>query len=115
MASSREKVPAPTVILPVGDGRVEITVSNKKIWLSDYASGKARNFTLVIPRTRLKGSDSARQLVLDRHVETKGDRPSPSRRKAAGGKSSGTKVQPTAGGHVTPKMVQGGPVVVVDE
>ncbi|HTT09742.1 MAG TPA: hypothetical protein VMG60_02540 [Burkholderiaceae bacterium] len=114
MASSREKVPVPTVILPIGDGRVEITVSDKKIWLSDYASRKARNFTLVIPRTRLKGSDSDRLGAFDLHADPKRAKRTPSKTNAAATKSSRTKVQ-RAAGHPVPALVHGGPVVVVDE
>lgn len=117
MATQRDRIPAPGVTLHVGDGRVEVTVVDNEIWLSDYASGEARNFTLVIPRTRLQGNKSARQSVHDHHCNHKdGARPCSSRVAAALPQLE--KTPPAVAGYwyQDPNSpAHGGPVVIVEE
>jgi len=115
MASSKEKTPAPAVVLPVGDGRVEVTVIDGAIWLSDYASGKSRNFTLVIPRKRLQGHKSARQGVFDCHCEDA--KREPSLPMAAARTSLLKQAPPRKAGYwyELPSPAHGGPVVIVEE
>jgi hypothetical protein len=75
MAGSRETIPAPAVVLPLGEGRVEITVVNDEIWLSDYANDKDRNFTMVIPRSKLTGNKSACDAVHNHYSRDTGGKP----------------------------------------
>lgn len=117
MASSRENIPAPAVVLPLGDGRVEVTVVDDEIWLSDYASGEARNFTVVIPRKRLQGNKSARQGVFDHHCNKGPDKYAPSVRMAAANSALLTSAPPPMAGYwyELPSPAHGGPVVIVEE
>jgi hypothetical protein len=69
MASNKD-LPEPTVALPVPDGRVEVTVVDNEIWISDYAKTGNRqrlNFTLVIPRGKLVGNAAASQSAFEHH------------------------------------------------
>jgi len=111
MASSRQDIPAPAVVLPTGNGRVEVTVVDNEIWLSDYAGGK-HNFTLVIPRKRLKGNKAARDGVYDHHC-TKTS--TASVRMAAA--SDLTTERPAKAGYwyELASPAHGGPVVIVEE
>jgi hypothetical protein len=60
MTSSLKEI-RPVVALPLPDGgRVEISVVEDTIWVSDYASGDVCNFTLRVPRGKLEGDDIAR-------------------------------------------------------
>jgi hypothetical protein len=116
MATSRETIPAPTVVLPVGDGRVEITVVDNEIWLSDYASGESRNFTLVIPRSKLQGNKSARDSVYDHHCKKGGNGKYASKRLAAVSKQLTAQPPAIAGyWYELPSPAHGGPVVIVEE
>ncbi len=118
MPTSRENVPAPSVVLPIGDGRVEITVIDNEIWLSDYAGGNSHNFTLVIPRTRLQGNKSACQSVFDHHTNKGGgDQSAFSRRVMAARKTLATEPPRMAGyWYQDPNSAaHGGPVVIIEE
>ena len=117
MASSRD-IPAPAVVLPLGDGRVEITVVDNEIWLSDYASGEVRNFTLVIPRSKLLGNKSARDGVHDHYCNKgTGEKYAPSRRIEKAAVKLRVAPPPMAGyWYQDPDSpAHGGPVVIVEE
>jgi hypothetical protein len=60
MTVSLKEIP-PVVALPLpGGGRVEISVVDDTIWVSDYSSADVCNFTLRVPRGKLEGADNAR-------------------------------------------------------
>lgn len=111
MAKSKQDIPATAVVLPDGKGRVEITVIDDAIWLSDYGSGK-HNFTLVIPRKRLKGNRAARDGVYDHHCKKTGKA---SVRVAA--KTDLTSSPPAKAGYwyELASPAHGGPVVIIEE
>lgn len=117
MASPKETYPAPSVVLPVGDGRVEVSVVDNEIWLSDYSSGEARNFTLVIPRQRMQGNKSARQAVFDHHCNKGGEKYAPSLRMAKASTALLTAAPPPIAGYwyELPSPAHGGPVIIVEE
>lgn len=69
MASAKKPVPAATVVVPDANGRVELTVVDGKIWLSDYSAAGTRNFTLLVPRKKLRGNQTARD-SLHAHLKT---------------------------------------------
>jgi len=115
MATSRE-IPAPTVVLPVGDGRVELTVVDDEIWLSDYGTG--HNFTLVIPRTKLQGNKTACTNVFEHHnKKASAGKYTPSKRVAAASQLLAVEPPRMAGyWYELPNFgSHGGPVVVVEE
>jgi len=57
---------SPVVALPQPDGgRVEISVVDDMIWISDYSSAGTCNFTLRVLRGRLEGAENARVAVHD--------------------------------------------------
>ena len=118
MATSRENPPVPAVVLPIGDGRVEITVVDNEIWLSDYSDGTIHNFTLVIPRNKLQGNKSARQAVCDHHNNKGGgEKYAPSRRVVAASKLFAVEPPRMAGyWYQDPNSpAHGGPVVIIEE
>lgn len=116
MATSREKIPDPAVVLPLGSGRVEITVVDNEIWLSDYSGDTERNFTLVIPRGKLQGNKSARESVYDHHCNKGGNGKYASARLAAVSKQLKTQPPAMAGyWYELPSPAHGGPVVLVEE
>ena len=119
----------PVVALPQSNGRVEITVADDMIWVSDYAVGadgkEISNFTLCIPRGPLDGAASA-----PREVQSKYSQPNKlSISKSGNGRSPAASAEfvriaqelakgpPSMAGywfaHPTLKR-HGGPVVVID-
>lgn len=72
MINSLQEV-QPVVALPQKNGRVEITVVEGMIWVSDYAVGpdgkEVSHFTLCIPRGPLDGALSARQEVHSKYAQ----------------------------------------------
>jgi len=117
MAASKKSIPVPSVVLPIGGGRVELTVTDGEIWLSDYATGKKRNFTLVIPRGKLRGNKSARQSVFDHHSNKRGAKAALSQRVMAARKLITAQPPKVAGyWYQDPSFpAHGGPVVIVEE
>jgi len=111
MAKSKQDIPATAVVLPDGKGRVEITVVDDEIWLSDYGSGK-HNFTLVIPRKRLKGNKAARDGVYDHHCKKTG-----TASVKAAATTDLTTAPPAKAGYwyELASNAHGGPVVIIEE
>ncbi len=111
MAKSKQDIPPPTVVLHDDKGRVEVTVAGDDIWLSDYAGGK-HNFTLVIPRKRLKGNKAARDGVYNHHCTKTGKA---SVKVAAA--TDLTSAPPAKAGYwyELASPAHGGPVVIVEE
>jgi hypothetical protein len=115
MATDRGKIPGPAVTLNLDDGRVEITVVDNEIWLSDYASGEKHNFTLVVPRKRLQGNKAAQEAV-HQHFSKRGAA-APSARIAAAAPKL-VEGPPAMAGYwyQDPNFpAHGGPVVIVEE
>jgi len=117
MATSKKSIPAPSVVLPIGAGRVELTVTEDEIWLSDYADAEKRNFTLVIPRSELHGNESACQSVFAHHSNRKGAGRTLSQRVTAVRKFLTAQPPKVAGyWYEDPSFpAHGGPVVIVEE
>jgi len=117
MATFKKSIPVPSVVLPVGAGRVELTVTEGEIWLSDYADDEKRNFTLVIPRSELHGNKSACKSVFDHHSNKRGAKNAFSQRVAAVRKFLTVQPPKVAGyWYEDPSFpAHGGPVVIVEE
>ena len=118
MATSRETIPVPSVVLPIGDGRVEITVIDNEIWLSDYAGGSTHNFTLVIPRMKLQGNKSACQGVFAHHSNKGGDNQSDFSRRVLAARKYLSAEPPRMAGYWYQdpnSAAHGGPVVIIEE
>lgn len=127
MASNKYDMPEPAVALPQRDGRVEITVVDGEIWVSDYDSDGKSNFTFVIQRGPLRGSETARAAVVDSCEKERGAehkrRVAAARATMVGanrqlGTSATAAGQPRAAGYwyVDPNWsAHGGPVVIVEQ
>ncbi|HUL64043.1 MAG TPA: hypothetical protein VLW55_05460 [Burkholderiaceae bacterium] len=111
MAKSKQDIPAAAVVLHDDEGRIEVTVVDGEIWLSDYGSGK-HNFTLVIPRMRLKGNKAARDGVYNHHCNKTGKA---SVKLAA--TTDLTSAPPAKAGYwyQLASPAHGGPVVIIEE
>ncbi len=124
---------APVVVLPQADGgRIEISVVNDTIWLSDYSKdakgNDVSNFTLCVARGPMEGAPDAASFVHDL-FKRRGSAPSNPPRHNGQGRSP---AQQALIARVAPAMVakppskagywyvdptitpHGGPLVVVD-
>lgn len=71
MTVSLKEIP-PVVVMPItGGGKVEISVVNDSIWISDYSSDDVCNFTLRVMRGKLEGSEYAREAVHEMYKRRK--------------------------------------------
>lgn len=83
MTVSLKEIP-PVVVMPVpGGGRVEISIVDDTIWVSDYSNNDVCNFTLRVPRGGLEGADNARDGVRDLYKRRKLGGPSAPRAASA--------------------------------
>jgi len=123
MPSRKSNTPEPTVALPTGDGRVEVSVVDGEIWVSDYDSRRKRNFTIVIQRGKLNGSQCACQAVHEsvrdegNLAASKGARPKHSQRIAQAHRIMAKRPPRKAGyWYQEPdSSAHGGPVVIIEQ
>jgi len=123
MPSRNYRIPEPMVSLPIGDGRVEISVVDGEIWVSDYDSRTKRNFTIVIQRGTLNGNRCVCQAVHESAREestlaaSKRGRPKHARRIAKAHEVMAEKPPRKAGyWYQDPNSsAHGGPVVVIEQ
>jgi hypothetical protein len=129
MTVSLKEIP-PVVVMPVpGGGRVEISIVDDTIWVSDYTNNNVCNFTLRVVRGKLEGADSAREGVHELYKQRKAGgvaalKASPAFERNAGYRDTMTRIaeaystaRPSKAGYwfIDPTVSpHGGPVVVLD-